>query len=109
MTAQGKREEAVAALLKACELAPSGADVQAEAGRELVPVGACAEAIAPLRAALRLGAGNEAVIRPPLIAALIDMKDYDGAWREVAACREKGVALPQDLVQNLATCSGREP
>ena len=109
LVAQGKRKEAVAALLDACDLAPSGAEVLAEAGRELVQLGACADAIEPLQAALRMSPAEHAVIRPALIAALIDIKDYDGAWREVAACRDKGVALPPDLLRRLQTCSGRDP
>jgi len=66
------------------------------------------KAIEGYRAAIAVAPDKGAGVYPDLVAALHAKKDYDGAWREVAVCRQKGVGLPDQLLKTLRRDSGKD-
>jgi len=102
LEAKGNHEQAIAEFSRANELAPSDAEVQTGVGLGLVRLGEYQDAVAPLRKSLRLTAGECGHIRVALITALCQTGDYDSARQEACRCREMGIPLPQELIEQLA-------
>ena len=103
---------AVEAHRQAVALAPSEAEMQAGLGYVLVRKGDFPGAVEAFRAALKIAPEMD-YLRPELIRALCETEAYAAAWEQVRHCRDKGVALPQELaerpLEELARRSGRQP
>ena len=97
---------AISAFRTALRADPGNGAIHADLGLALLGNGDERGALASFRKSREL-MPEETQPLLPLMEAVIDAKDYDGAWAEVERLRASGVDLPKEIIGKLERDSGR--
>jgi tetratricopeptide (TPR) repeat protein len=98
---EGRLDQALLEYREAIRWAPEDASYHRALGMAMVQKGQSRDAVYAFEESLRLDPENPTT-HDALAVALFDCGDYEGAWREVQACRQRGGTPTASLVQALS-------